>query len=122
MNTIRGLSAAFCLVLLAGAAACRKGTNAKEVASVPQDTMLLRDLAEANRNTAQAAVVDNSLNTVRTSGGLPATTGEAGQNLQSGTRVGAAPSPSGSQVLTSGPRITVPSKASDAPGPTTVPL
>ncbi len=59
MNTIRGLSAAFCLVLLAGAAACRKGTNAKEVASVPQDTMLLRDLAEANRNTAQAAVVDN---------------------------------------------------------------
>jgi uncharacterized protein YecT (DUF1311 family) len=123
MKTTSRLSGAFCLALLAGAAACRKESDAKEVAAVPQDTMLLRDLAEANRNTAQAAAVDNSLNTVRTSGGaLPATTGEAGQNRPSDTRVGAAPSPSGSQILTSGPRIPVPTKASDAPGPTTVPL
>lgn len=90
---------------------------------MPQDTMLLRDLAEANKNTAQAAVVDNSLNTVRTSGGaLPAATGEAGQSQPSETKVGATSSPSGSQVLTSGPRITVPTRASDASGPTTVPL
>lgn len=123
MRTFCRLSAALCLALPAVATACRKGSNAKEVASVPQDTMLLRDLAEANRNTAQAAAVDNSLNTVRTSGGgLPATTGEAGQNRPSDTKVGAAPPQSGSQILTSGPRITVPTKASDAPGPTTVPL
>jgi uncharacterized protein YecT (DUF1311 family) len=120
MKAIRRLSAAFCLALLAGSAACRKETDAKEVAAVPQDTMLMRDLAEANKNTAQAAVVDNSLNTVRTSGGGPALTDESGR--PSDPRMGASPSPSGSQVLTAGPRIAVPSKASDAPGPTTVPL
>jgi len=119
MNRIGGLSAALCLALVAGTAACRKDTNAKEVAAVPQDTMLLHDLAEANKNTAQAAAVDNSLNTVRTSGdGLPAVTDGSGQNRPSN----ATPSPSGSQVLTSGPRIKAPSGASDAPAPTTVPL
>jgi uncharacterized protein YecT (DUF1311 family) len=122
MRTIRRLSAAFCLALLAGAVACRKETEGKEVAAVPQDTMLLRDLAEANRNTAQAAAVDNSLNTVRTSGdGLPAMTDASGQNRPANTRAGTTP-PGGSAILTSEPRLTVPSKASDASGPTTVPL
>ncbi|MGI8400414.1 MAG: lysozyme inhibitor LprI family protein [Gemmatimonadaceae bacterium] len=38
------------------------------MAKVAQDTMLLHDLAEANKNTAAAAAVDNSLNTVKTTG------------------------------------------------------
>lgn len=79
--------------------------------------MLLHDLAEANKNTAQAAVVDNSLNTVRTSpGGLPAATDGSGQIRPSNT------TPGGSEVQTSGPRIKAPTTANDAPGRTTVPL
>jgi len=113
------LSIIFCLALLVAAAACRKGTKAKEVAAVSQDTMLLRDLAEANKNTAAASAVDNSLNTVRTSGdsSMPGALEVASHPRPSDTR--AAP---GSQILTQGPRLPVPTTASDAPGPTTVPL
>ncbi|MEA2707071.1 MAG: eukaryotic-like serine/threonine-protein kinase [Gemmatimonadaceae bacterium] len=51
--------------------------------------MLLRDLAEANRNTAAANAVDNSLNTVRTSGdeSLPAMVDAAAQSRTPETRV-----------------------------------
>lgn len=123
MKALSRLSVAFCFVFLATSVACRKDTNAKEVANAGQDTMLLHDLAEANRNTAAAAALDNSLNTVRTSGGgtVPAT-GEAAQNRPSDTKVVPRPSPTGSEVLTSGPRLTVPTKANDAPAPTTVPI
>ncbi|GAC1409192.1 MAG: hypothetical protein NVSMB53_01050 [Gemmatimonadaceae bacterium] len=102
----------FCLAVLAGGA-CRKETKAKEVSSSQQqDTMLLRDLAEANKNTAAAAGLDNSLNTVKTTGNgsLPAASGD--------TKIAPKPSSSG----TSGTRPPVPTKASDAPGPTMVPL
>ncbi|MGH7651483.1 MAG: lysozyme inhibitor LprI family protein [Gemmatimonadaceae bacterium] len=73
------------------------------VASVPQDTMLLRDLAEANRNTANAAAADNSLNTVRTTenetlGSTPTT---QPQTLTPQTRVVDRPSTASSEVLTS---------------------
>ncbi len=90
------LPAAVCFALIAGGVACRESKKKPEVVNVAQDTMLLRDLAEANKNTAAASAVDNSLNTI------------------------ARPSPSGSQVLTSGPRPTPPVKANDASGPTTV--
>ena len=91
------LPAAVCLAFIAGGVGCRNSKKKPEVASVAQDTMLLRDLAEANKNTASAAAMDNSLNTV------------------------VRPSPSGSEVLTSGPRLTPPLRANDASGPTTVP-
>src|ERR1700716_4298356 len=81
MKVILRLSAAICLALLAGGLGCRKDPKAKNVASIGQDTMLMHDLAEANRNTAAASALDNSLNTVRTSGGgtVPAS-GAAAQN------------------------------------------
>ena len=97
MNMLYQLPAAVCLALIAAGVGCRGSKGNPEVASVAQDTMLLRDLAEANRNTAEAAAVDNSLNTV------------------------VRPSPSSSQVLTSGPRLIPPVRANDASGPTTVP-
>jgi uncharacterized protein YecT (DUF1311 family) len=110
------LPAALFLALLAGAPGCRESNEMPDVASVGQDTMLLKDLAEANKNTAAAAAVDNSLNTVRTSGG------GADPNLtpsSSQPRTVIRPSQSGSQVLTT-PRPAPPLRASDAPGPTTV--
>jgi uncharacterized protein YecT (DUF1311 family) len=105
MKALSRLSVVFCLTIMAGGA-CRKETKAKEVSANPQDTMLLRDLAEANKNTAAAEALDNSLNTVKSTGD-PGTTKVV---------------PSGSQALTPGTRLTVPTKASDAPGPTMVPL
>ena len=97
MKMLYQLPAAVCLAFIAGGVGCRQSKKGPEVASVAQDTMLLRDLAEANKNTASAAAMDNSLNTV------------------------VRPSPSGSEVLTSGPRLTPPLRANDASGPTTVP-
>ena len=115
------LSAAICLAILAGALGCRKDPKAKNVATVGQDTMLMHDLAEANKNTAAASALDNSLNTVRTTGsGTASTSPQAAQNRPTDTKVAPRPSPGGSQVLTSGPRIPVPTKASDAPAPTMV--
>src|SRR5947209_6752359 len=42
--------------------------EAPKAAAPVEDTMLLRDLAEANKNTASAAAMDNSLTTIRTAG------------------------------------------------------
>jgi uncharacterized protein YecT (DUF1311 family) len=75
----------------------------------------MHDLAEANRNTAAAAALDNSLST----SGAPGTPGTA-QN-PSDTRINPQ-TPSGSEILTSGSRMSPPTKANDAPAPTTVPL
>jgi uncharacterized protein YecT (DUF1311 family) len=117
------VSTALVLALWAGAAGCRKAeTKAKTVATVAQDTMLLHDLAEANKNTAAAAAVDNSLNTVMesSSGTAPALSAETPQN-----RAAVVPRPTvgtGGQVLTSGPRLTAPTRANDAPAPTNVPI
>ena len=118
MKVLSGLSLLFCVSLLAVGTGCRKETSAKETAtSAPQDTMLLRDLAEANRNTAAATVLDNSLNTVNTSGGTTSTLAE--NTPQNRPTAGVSP---GSQGLTSTPRLSVPMTANDAPGPTTVSL
>jgi uncharacterized protein YecT (DUF1311 family) len=110
------IPAAVFLALIAGDIGCRESKDVPEVASVGQDTMLLKDLAEANKNTAAAAAVDNSLNTVRTTGG------GADPNLapsSSEPRTVIRPSQTGSQVLTT-PRPAPPLRANDASGPTTV--
>jgi uncharacterized protein YecT (DUF1311 family) len=104
------LPAAVCLAFVAGGVGCSKSSETPEVANVSQDTMLLRDLAEANKNTAAASALDNSLTTIRTTGG-----GALPENESAPL-----PGGGGSQVLTSGPRLTPPLKATDASGPTTV--
>lgn len=106
------------VALLAGGVGCSKSKETAEAATANQDSMLLRDLAEANKNTATAAAVDNSLNTIKTNGGdsLSALVNQAAQ-----PRTVVRPSPSGSEALTSGSRLTPPLRANDAPHPTTVP-
>lgn len=117
MKMLYQLPAAVCLAIIAGGVGCRESKKKPDVVNVAQDTMLLRDLAEANKNTASAAAMDNSLNTIRTTGGdsLQALVNAAAQS-----RTVVRPSPSGSEMLTSGPRLTPPLKANDASGPTTV--
>jgi uncharacterized protein YecT (DUF1311 family) len=97
MKMLNQLPAVLCVAFIALALACREPKKKPDVVSVSQDTMLLRDLAEANRNTAAAATMDNSLNTV------------------------VRPSPADSDKLTSGPRLTPPVRANDAPAPTMLP-
>lgn len=106
MKTLSRLPMAVCLVFLAGSLSCRGKSTTQEVSKVAQDTMLLRDLAEANKNTANAAAMDNGLNTVKTAGGgaLPAMVDAAAQGRTPETRVVARPPAGSSQVLTSGPR------------------
>jgi len=116
MKMLNKLRATIFFVLIPAGVGCRESNKTPEVASVGQDTMLMRDLAEANKNTAAASAVDNSLNTVRTTGG------GADPSLapsQSQPRTVIRPSQSGSQVLTS-PRPAPPLRANDASGPTTV--
>jgi len=125
MKDFPRLSLALVLVLAlsAGMAGCRKETKAKEVATVAQDTMLLHDLAEANKNTAAAAAADNSLTTVMTSSsGPPSINQPETQNRPAGSRPITNPAPPNPSALTSGPRLTPPKTASDAPAPTNVPL
>jgi uncharacterized protein YecT (DUF1311 family) len=89
MKTLSRFSIAVPLLLLAGSLACRKEKKTLEAASAVQDTMLLRDLAEANKNTAAANALDNSLNTVRTAGdaSLPAMVDAAAQSRTPESRV-----------------------------------
>jgi uncharacterized protein YecT (DUF1311 family) len=68
MKTLSRYSVLACLALQMGNLGCSDSKKKPEVANVAQDTMLLHDLAEANKNTAAAAAVDNSLNTVKTTG------------------------------------------------------
>ena len=117
MNMRYQLLAAIGVAFVASSAGCGNSKKTPEVASVGQDTMLLRDLAEANKNTAAAAAVDNSLNTVRTTGGgaVPGLVNESSQPRTVGQ-----PSSTGGLVLAS-PRPAPPRRASDGSGPTTVP-
>ena len=89
MKTLSRFSIAVPLLLLVGSLACKKESKTAEAASTTQDTMLLHDLAEANKNTAAANALDNSLNTVRTSGdqSLPAMVDAAAQSRTPETRV-----------------------------------
>src|SRR5258706_15760017 len=123
MKVIPRFSAVICLALLAGGLGCHKDPKAKDVASVGQDTMLMHDLAEANRNTAAASAMDNSLNTVKTTGdGTVPAAGAVPQGQASDAKVVPRPSPSGSEVLTSGTRLSPPTRATDASGGTNVSL
>ena len=109
-----------CIALVAGLAGCSKsGSNKKVAADVAQDTMLLHDLAEANRNTA-AAGTDTTMAIVQrggagpgalTSGTLDATSGRSTPNATSGQSM-----PNPRPIA----RIPAPTRANDASGPTTV--
>ena len=110
MKTLFRFSIAIPILLLAGSLACGKEKKTAVAAGATQDTMLLRDLAEANRNTAAANAVDNSLNTVKTSGdaSLPAMVDAAAQSRTPETRV--VPRP----PLTSGTNPGSQSRSSDS--------
>ena len=128
------LTAAVGIALAMVVVSCRKEGESKttaKVAQVAQDTMLLHDLAEANKNTAQAAALDNSLGTVRTNpdGSAPLVT-DASQSTPTNRVVprttAAAPTTTTTTTTTTTaptntPRMTAPTQANDA-HPTTVPL
>ena len=129
------LSAVLGIALAMVVMSCRKEGESKttaKVAQVAQDTMLLHDLAEANKNTAQAAAaLDNSLGTVRTNpDGSAALVPGASQNTPTNRVVpratATAPTTTTTTTTTNTtptnmPRMTAPTQASDA-HPTTVPL
>jgi uncharacterized protein YecT (DUF1311 family) len=106
------------LVAVAGITGCSKETKTKAdtTTATTQDTMLLRDLAEANRNTATAAAADNSLGTVRMAGDTVLLSGQRPTNVTNGSASVGEVSPSPT------PRLTPPLRANDAPRPTTVPV
>jgi uncharacterized protein YecT (DUF1311 family) len=115
------ISAVISLALIMVVMSCRKEGEAKsaQVAQVAQDTMLLHDLAEANKNTAAASALDNSLNTVRTNPDGSTTL----VSSQTGSSVRVPPPSNGlTATPTNNPRLTPPTQANDAPAPTTVPL
>jgi uncharacterized protein YecT (DUF1311 family) len=113
---------ALCLVLVSSVIACSKDPKTKAAASAAPDTMLMHDLAEANRNTAAASAMDNSLNTVRTTGETAPVGGATPPGQTSDIKVVPRPTPSESGVLTSGTRLTPPTRATDASGGTNVSL
>lgn len=124
MRPVIRLSAAVSLAFFMVVLSCRKEGDAKskaQAAQVGQDTMLLHDLAEANKNTAAASALDNSLNTVKTNpDGSPLIT-VASQTNTPANRV-LPRTTIGTQTASSTPRLTVPTQANDAPHPTTVPV
>jgi uncharacterized protein YecT (DUF1311 family) len=98
--------------------ACSKSNEKKDVAAVAQDTMLMHDLAEANRNTAAAEATDTTGAVVaaNTRNGLGAgalTSGSVTTNT-SGTGM------TTPRASTQTPRITAPTGSGDARGPTNV--
>jgi uncharacterized protein YecT (DUF1311 family) len=113
MKMLSRLPAALCFVLIAAVAGCGDSKKKPEVVNVAQDTMLLRDLAEANKNTASASAMDNSLNTIRSGDSLSALVNQAAQ-----PRTVVRPAPNGSDALTSGPRLIPSTRASDGSSPT----
>ena len=126
MRPVVRISAVMSLALVMVAISCRKEGEAKsktQVAQVAQDTMLLHDLAEANKNTAAASGLDNSLNTVKSNtDGSTALVSDATQGATGRVVNRPATDQTLSPTPTNGPRLTVPTQASDAPHPTTVPL
>lgn len=131
MRPIARLSAVLSIVLFMVALSCRKEGEAKtktQVVQVAQDTMLLHDLAEANKNTAAASALDNSLNTVRTNPDGSALISEASQSNTPVNRVVPRVTSStqtttpAETTTTRNTRLTAPTQANDAPHPTTVPV
>jgi uncharacterized protein YecT (DUF1311 family) len=101
-----------CATLIAVGTACSKsGNDKKAVAEVAQDTMLLHDLAEANRNTATTES-DTTMAIVQRNGAGPGA-------LTSGTVNAGSVQPTPAPRPIS--RIPAPTRASDASAPITVP-
>ena len=127
MRPVIRVSAVVAISLALVVVSCRKEGDAKssaQVVKVAQDTMLLHDLAEANKNTAAASALDNSLGTVRTnpdgsaalvSNPTPTTSGRVVPRTTNETPTTTTATPANT------PRMTAPTQASDA-HPTTVPL
>ncbi|MFN2635402.1 MAG: lysozyme inhibitor LprI family protein [Gemmatimonadaceae bacterium] len=99
------------LTIAALASGCSKSNEKKDVASVAQDTMLMHDLAEANRNTAAANAADTTEAVVRARGGLG-----AGALLS-----GASSATEGTAEHSPVSRIPAPTRAKDASSPINVP-
>ncbi|HKR08958.1 MAG TPA: lysozyme inhibitor LprI family protein, partial [Gemmatimonadaceae bacterium] len=127
MRPVIRVSAVVAIALALVVVSCRKEGDAKspaQVVKVAQDTMLLHDLAEANKNTAAAGAVDNSLGTVKTNpDGSAALVSNASPSTPTNRVVPRTTSETEKATPTSAntPRMTVPTQASDA-HPTTVPL
>jgi uncharacterized protein YecT (DUF1311 family) len=124
MKVILRSVALFPVALFICVEGCSKTEKKAEVAQVAQDTMLLHDLAEANRNTAAAAAADTTEAVIRSGGGA----GPGVLLSGSGSPTSSAPSMvipnAGSQPGTVRPttaaRMSVPTRANDAPTPTNV--
>src|SRR3954468_6477652 len=69
-------------VVIAATGCSSSKKEAPKAPAVAEDTMLLRDLAEANKNTASAAAMDNSLTTIRTAGDSTPVTISSGATVQ----------------------------------------
>ncbi len=127
MKPVIRVSAVVAIALALVVVSCRKEGDAKstaQVVKVAQDTMLLHDLAEANKNTAAASALDNSLGTVRTNpDGSAALVSNSTPTTSTNHVVPRATSEAQTTTPTpaSSPRMTAPTTASDA-HPTTVPL
>lgn len=123
MKSVVRLSAVLSITFFMVVLSCRKEGDAKstQVVQVAQDTMLLHDLAEANKNTAAASALDNSLTTVRTNPDGSPLVSEASQTTTPVNRETPRTS-SENQTETVTPRLTAPTRANDAPHPTTVPI
>ena len=106
------------LVAVTGCSKETAKTKADTKAAAAEDTMLMKDLAEANRNTAAASAADNSLNTVRT--GPDSASSTIPQNRPADGSV--FPRPTTQSTPTTTPRLTPPTRANDAPAPTTIPV
>src|ERR1043166_1315169 len=128
MRPIMRVSVVVAIALAMVVISCRKETDAKstaQVVQVAQDTMLLHDLAEANKKTAAAASVDNSLGTVRTNpDGSAALVSDATPTTRTNRVVPREPSDAGTTIPapapearapTTTPRMTAPPPASAAP-------
>jgi uncharacterized protein YecT (DUF1311 family) len=90
MKIIPAYFVALSIGLFGALTACNNSKKENQpTATAPEDTMLLHDLAEANKNTANAAAADNSLTTLRTgSDSAAAVVGAAsGPSATPGTRV-----------------------------------
>jgi uncharacterized protein YecT (DUF1311 family) len=125
MKPVIRVSAVVAIALALVVISCRKEGDAKasaQVVKVAQDTMLLHDLAEANKNTAAAASLDNSLGTVKTNpDGSAALVSNASPSASTSRVAPRTTTETQTTTPTNTPRMTAPTQASDA-HPTTVPL
>ena len=126
MRPVIRVSAVVAISVAMVVVSCRKETDAKstaQVVQVSQDTMLLHDLAEANKNTAAASALDNSLGTVRTNPDGSAALVSDAQNTTASrvTPRTTSEAPTTTPTPANTPRLTAPTGAADA-HPTTVPL